>query len=362
MQKVLFQVLGGLCLMFCLYACKPQAGNDAWTAFTECGTSACVEEVLAVKDAFLKDPKAILTRFNESDEKGEDSVVGWLYILRDSVLVNSSFASIEERFALQQQILEAAKPFAEDPKYKDMANFVLDEVGALAIASELEDDVVEPATEPFNGNYAFELPNDGGSGELLVSQISAEQFKFKLTVVGGKPAHNQGMMEGTANILGTTADFSTSEFGGTCKLSFNFGDGVEITTLEGDPATCGFGNGVKADGVYRRTSFNDPFLSAADAKKVKQLQGNWRSLDDPKSVVKIVDGKYIDEYDGKEVSAAICLYYPKCPGDCGPAGGGACLKITAQDDVCYSLVSLTATNLELSPNTGRGNTNRYVRF
>ena len=360
MHKVISKALWGLVLMSCFFACSPK-GTDAWDAFTACGSTTCVKEVLAVKDAFLKNPEAIFTRFNESDEQGTDHVVGWLYILRDSVLLNSNFSSTEERFDLQQQIVEVAKPYLENAKFADMAKFVVDEIGQLAIASELEDDVVEPASEPFSGTYGFELPNDGGSGELLVSQISADQFKFKLMVVGGKPAHNQGMMEGVANILGSTADFSTAEFGGSCKLSFNFGDGVEITTLEGDPATCGFGNGVKADGVYRRTSFDDPFLSAADAKKVKLLQGTWQSLDDPKSVIKIVDGKYIDVYDGKEVSSAICLYYAKCPEDCGPAGAGACLKITAQDDMCYSLVSLTATNLELSLIGGRGNTNRYKK-
>ncbi|WP_373552286.1 hypothetical protein [Haliscomenobacter sp.] len=360
MHKVMSKALWGLVLMISIFACKPK-GADAWDAFTACASTTCVKEVLAVKDAFLENPEAIFTRFNESDEQGTDHVVGWLYILRDSVLLNSNFASTEERFDLQQQIVEVAKPYQENAKFADMAKFVVDELGQLAIASELEDDVVEPASEPFSGTYGFELPNEAGSGELLVSQISADQFKFKLSVVGKKPAYNQGIMEGVANILGSTADFSTNEFGGTCKLSFNFGDGVEITTLEGDPATCGFGNGVKADGVYRRTSFADPFLSAADAKKVKQLQGTWQSLDDPKSVVKIMDGKYIDVYDGEEVSSAIYVYYAKCPKDCDPIDAGACLKTIGQDDMCYSLVSLTATNLELSLISGRGNTNRYKK-
>ena len=360
MHKVISKALLGLVLMVSILACTPKK-TDAWDAFTACPGTACVEEVLAVTDAFLENPEAIFTRFNESAEQGSDHPVGWLYILRDSVLLNSNFASTEERFDLQQLIVEAAKPYQENAKFADMAKSIVDEIGQLAIASELEDDVVEPASEPFSGTYEFELPNEGGSGELLVSQISGTQFKFKLTVVGGKPAHNQGQMEGVANILGTTADFSTTEFGGSCKLSFDFGDDVKITTLEGDPSTCGFGNGVKADGVYQRTSFDDPFLSAADAKKVKMLQGTWQSLDDPKSVVKIMDGKYIDVYDGKELSSAICLYYAKCPEDCGPAGAGACLKITAQDDACYSLVSLTATNLELSQIGGTGNTNRYKR-
>lgn len=356
-------VLKALVALVCLsfFSCQ-NTQKDAWDAFTACGTTACVEEVLAVKDAFLKDPKAILTRFNETDEKGEDHVVGWLYILRDSVLVNSNYASVEERFELQQKIVEAAKPFQEDPKFKDMAKFVVDEVGMLAIASELEDDIMEPASEPFTGTYSFELPNDGGSGELLVSQLNIDQIKFKLTVIGGKPAHNQGLLEGTANIMGSTADFATDEFGGTCKLSFDFsGDAVKIETLEGDAAACGFGNGVSANGTYKRDSYADPFLSAADAKKAAQLQGTWQSLDDPKAVIKIVDGKYLDVYDGEEVSSALNIYYPQCPKDCNPLGVGACIKNIGQDEVCFAVVSVNASNLELSQIGGTGNTNRYKR-
>lgn len=347
------------CMSF--FSCQNKQ-KDAWDAFTACGTTACVEEVLAVKDAFLNDPKAILSRFNESNEKGEDHVVGWLYILRDSVLVNSNFASVEERFKLQQQIVEVAKPFQEDPQYKEFATMLVDEIGMLAIASELEDDIVEPASEPFIGTYSFELPNEGGSGELLVTQVSIDQIKFKLMVVGGKPAHNQGLLEGTANILGSAAEFSTTEFGGTCKLSFDFSsDAVKIETIEGDAAACGFGNGVSANGTYKRDGYTDPFLSAADAKKAAQLQGTWQSLDDPKAVIKIVDGKYLDVYDGEEVNTALNIYYPQCPKDCNPVGAGACIKNIAQDEVCFAIVSVTAQNLELSQIGGTGNTNRYKR-
>lgn len=216
-----------LAVVFCLCACQTKQ-TDAWDAFTTCATNACVEEVLAVKDAFLADPEAILTRFNESDTKGEDSVVGWLYILRDSVLLNPKFGSIEDRQALQQEIVATAQPYEENAKFKDMAGFVVREIGNLIL----------------------------------------------------------------------------------------------------DPGV---------------------------------LEGTWESLDDPKSVVKIGAGKYIDEYDGEEVSSADYTFYAQCPEDCNPMGEGACIKTTGEEAMCFTVVSVTAQNLELSLIGGRGNTNRYKR-
>lgn len=216
-----------LSVMFCLCACQTKR-MDAWDAFTTCATNACVEEVLAVKDAFLADPEAILTRFNESDTKGEDSVVGWLYILRDSVMLNPDFGSVQERLALQKEIVTTAQSYESNAKFKDMASFVVREIGNLIL---------------------------------------------------------------------------------------------------------------------------DPTI----------LEGTWQSLDDPKSVVKIGAGKYIDEYDGKEVSSAAYTFHPQCPEDCNPVDGGACLKTTGDEVMCFTVVSVTAQNLELSLIGGRGNTNRYKR-
>ena len=54
MQNVISRALWSLALMISIFACNPK-GTDAWDAFTACGSTTCVEEVLAVKDAFLKD-------------------------------------------------------------------------------------------------------------------------------------------------------------------------------------------------------------------------------------------------------------------------------------------------------------------
>jgi hypothetical protein len=108
-----------------------QNGPTAWEKFTACGSNICVKEALEVKDAYLKNPEKMLRNFNTTFEKGEDHVVGWLYLLRDSVLLNDRFASFEQRTVLKKAIVEAAKPYGNDPKLAEMANSVIGEIGAV---------------------------------------------------------------------------------------------------------------------------------------------------------------------------------------------------------------------------------------
>ncbi len=347
-------------LFLIVFACQ-NAQTGPWADFKKCATNACVKEVVAVTNAFLADPKPIFANFKEGDETGEDHYIGWLYILRDSVLVNSNYASIEDRFALQQKIIDTARPFVNDPKYGDFAKSIVSEIEMLAIASELEDDIVEPSDLPITGIYGFEKPNDAGSGELQISQISIDKFKFKLNVVGGPPAHNQGFMEGEATLMGNSAVFSLNEFGGECKLEFTFGEGVAIKTLTGEPAVCGFGNNIMADGKYARSSFADPFLSKKDAKTASGLLGEWVSATDPKAVLKISDGKFTDVYDGEEMDNSTYIFFPTCPKDCNPVAKTPCLKVMSQDEVCFTIVKADGKTLEISQIDGPGNTLKYVK-
>jgi hypothetical protein len=352
----------GLCLTLCLliFSCKNEPSGP-WDAFVKCATNACVAEVVAVKDAFLKDPKPIFEKFVETDQKGEDHFIGWLYILRDSVLLNSSYSPTEDRLAMQQALIDTSRAYENDPKYGSFAKSIISEVEMLAIASELEDVLYDFA--PVTGTYSFELPNDGGSGELKVNRTDAENIRFELSVVAGPPAHNQGMMEGTAKLTEMNVfEYATTEFGGTCKLQFTFGgEAVEIKTLEGDPAACGFGNGVVADNVYRMSSYDDPFLSGADAKTAQNLLGTWVSTEDEKSVLKIENGMYIEVYDGEEMGRTPFQFFPKCPPFCNPEGGFACLAVMGQDDVCYAVVKADGMNLEFSMVGGTGNTLVYKK-
>lgn len=333
----------------------------AWDKFCQCATNACVAEAVAVKDELVKNPAATLVQFQKTYEKGEDHVVGWLHIMRDSVLFNSAkFGATEARFAMQQQIVGAVKPLENDPKLEGMAKTILDVIEQLAIASELEDAIFQPVA--LTGTYAYELPDEGGSGELLVSQIAGDKIRFKLTIVGGKPAHNQGYMEGEATIsMPHLAEFTTKEFGGECQLKIMWGDSVEIETVQGDDATCGFGHNVRADGKYKRVSFDNPFLTKNEAKTAQNLLGEWQSTADPKAMLKIADGFYIDIYEGETWDEYLFNYFPTCPKDCSPAGKTSCLKIFGQDEVCHAVVKADGKTLQLSQIGGTGNTLTYTR-
>ncbi len=348
-----------------LFSCQP-AEDGAWAAFKQCATNQCVKEAMAVKDALLKNPKGLMADFLRTYEKGEDHLIGWLYLMRDSVLTNPAMGAIEQRIAMQQSIIAAAKSFEKDPKLGEIAKTITDEIGTTAIAAELEDEVVEPSSDPVTGTYAFDKGN-AGSGELQISQVSFDKIKFKLAVFGGPPAHNQGMMEGeTTFSAGNEATFSTTEFGGTCTLQFSWnGDVVTVKTLKGDSPTCGFGNNVSADGTYARKSYANPMLSAAEAKKAALLTGEWQSASDPKAGLKIADGRYSDLYEMAEGQAPVpplrYIYHPVCPKDCNPVAPTPCLSVIGQDVVCYAIVKADGKTLELSQIGGTGNTNKYVK-
>ncbi len=349
-----------LLLTLAAISCKKPSGP--WAQFVECSANGCVAEAIAVKDAFLEDPKSMLEQFARTYQKGEDHVVGWVHLLRDSMLLNGSFGEPQERFDLQQAVINAAKPFENDPKLGEMAKSVLDEVEMLAIASEMEEEIPTEIV-PFSGTYAYELPNEAGSGELKVSVVNSESIRFALSVVGAGPSFNQGIMEGVAKMTGYNQfEYQTTEFGGACKLEFLFtGNLVSVSTLEGDSPACGFGNNVRADGEYDLVNHDDPFLTPADAKKVKRMEGEWVSADDPKSGIDIRNGMYYDNYDGDPLGAFRFQYYPQCPDDCSPAGVFPCFKIFGQDELCYAIVKADGKTLQISLISGPGNTLTYVR-
>lgn len=349
--------LTGLCfLIVWSAACKKTPAP--WAKFTACAASTCVPEALAVKDAFLDDPKTLLTQFQATYAKGEDHVVGWLYLLRDSVLFNPRSGATEERFAMQQAIVEAARPFANDPVLGEMANSVLNEIETLAILSELED--TPPA---LTGTFTYQLPNDAGNGELKVNPLEDGNLRFSLSIVGGPPAHNMGFMEGKATLRDDhIADIVTEEYAGKCHLQLTFSDNqVVIKTLEGDSPACGFGNNVIADGTYKLTDELDPFRGEGGDTPPAGIQGRWQSTSDPLSELMITEGDYIEIYNGREISKLVYAYHKKCPEDCNPGAEISCLKVIGQDYICYALVKTEAKSLELSMIGGTGNTLTYKR-
>ncbi len=346
----------GLLFSFCILisACQPSV-PASWQKFMDCANTACVAEVVAVKDDYLKDPKPLYEEFIKTDERGEDHFVGWLYILRDSVLLNSNYGPTEDRVAMQQALIAKSKEFENDPKYGTWAKSIIGEIEMLAIASELED--VPPMEGGATGTYAFELPNEAGSGELEVLDNGDETVRFSLTVVGPPPAHNQGYMEGTASLMGNTATITTTEYGGKCVIDLTFGEEeVVVKTVTGGSAECGFGNNVMADGTYKRTSDTNPFPPVAGDEVPADLENLWVSTTDPKSELAIGGGKYTEIHDSKAGPRMPFTYHKACPKECNPVGNTPCIRVYGQDNVCYAVVKVNAKTLELSQIGGTGNT------
>lgn len=128
LSKSQFSLVAGLLLV--ITSCKP-AGP--WEQFTACGQNHCVAEALALKDAYLADPKSVLEKINASADNGEDFGLGWAYIIRDSVLLYEAQGTVEERLALQKALTNVALPFAIDPKLGVIAKNLVDLWGSVLI-------------------------------------------------------------------------------------------------------------------------------------------------------------------------------------------------------------------------------------
>jgi hypothetical protein len=352
------------CLIFLLCSCNSSGGAAAWDTFKTCDGRGCVKEVLAVKNALLANPQSMLTLFNETYEQGEDHVIGWLYLLRDSVLLNPSFGSIEKRLVLQQKIIKAVKLYEDHPVVGEMAKSVLGEMESFSIQSE-KDELSLEALPPSTGTYVQTLSKNAGSLELLIAQTSVDSFRFLLKLSQNSTPSQVKSFAGKAiiNQQEAQAIYISNTTGATCKLRFDFSENaVSVKTITGSTETCGFGQGMAIEGSYRRKSFADPFLSQLDAKKMASLLGEWQSTDDPRAKIKIADGRYQDWYDELPVETFLYVYYPNCPSDCKPKNRTSCLKIMGQDEACYTILKIDDNNLVLSPIGGSGKPNNYVRL
>lgn len=213
------------------------------------------------------------------------------------------------------------------------------------------------------GTYSYELPDEAGTGQFLISQLDNEALRYSLTVVGGPPAYHQGFAEGEAWFgPGNTANIVIGDASAPCEIQLLFtSEGLEAKTLKGSPADCGFGNGVRADGKYQRTSSMDPFLPPG-AETSSNLMGEWVSVDDPRSVLKIDGGQYVEIYDEEEMGRFDYDFFPECPTQCGSIEDMSCLLVKGEmDATCYAIVKATEETLEMSLVGGRGNTLTYRR-
>ncbi len=146
-----------------------QSKSDSWEAFTKCATNDCIKEAIDVKDAFLKDPKTLLAQFQATYEKGEDHVIGWLYMFRESVLINPKYGSVEERLAMQKAMIDAAKPFEKDAKVQEMAQSIINELNIVDIKAGKINDPMAGEEGPMETCYLLTMNKDTTSCKISVA-------------------------------------------------------------------------------------------------------------------------------------------------------------------------------------------------
>ncbi len=92
-----------------------------------------------------------------------------------------------------------------------------------------------------------------GRGKLKISM----DLTYPHTDGRGELTANMGQLEGTANISGDTAVYTSEEYG-SCKITIKFVKAGTIRVNQEGDSDCGFGHNVTADGNYTRSSAAKP--------------------------------------------------------------------------------------------------------
>lgn len=111
-----------------------------------------------------------------------------------------------------------------------------------------------------NGTYR------GGRNEIRILALGHNKLRvsFELTYeykTPAGPSANEGVADGEATIEKDIAVFHPPDFA-ACTITIKFLKGSRIkVTQSGDSADCGFGNNVRADGIYRKRISKPPKLN-----------------------------------------------------------------------------------------------------
>lgn len=125
--------------------------------------------------------------------------------------------------------------------------------------------------------FAAHTSNAGEPKIVTAAQVNgtweAKQGEFKILALGHQTLRvkfsgtrntgrtvNLGEARGTAHIEGTTAVFKPDGME-NCTITLEFKDKAMQVSQAGDSADCGFGMGVMADGIYKKTKAGKPQFS-----------------------------------------------------------------------------------------------------
>jgi len=120
------------------------------------------------------------------------------------------------------------------------------------------------AVDSFTGTWTRGDPEKGG-GRLLVKHDGTE-LRFQMECWRGAPSYNSGFVEGELTLSNREGTFRSDSSTGRCELRFVFSDDSVELRYVNESADCGFGHGVFANGVYARTSRDDPKFSDGDPR------------------------------------------------------------------------------------------------
>ena len=134
-------------------------------------------------------------------------------------------------------------------------------------------DTIKLHTLKYAGEYGYgKDTNKGPVGRIIVYPETDNIMLFYLDLNNGAPAYNTGAIYGRVKIAGDTGTFTTNyslqHKGNGCNLDLRFSKGkLNIKTVPGKDG-CGFGQGVAADGEYKRykNEVPDSFTDRAGKK------------------------------------------------------------------------------------------------
>ncbi|MFM1915540.1 MAG: hypothetical protein RLZZ531_1209 [Bacteroidota bacterium] len=101
------------------------------------------------------------------------------------------------------------------------------------------------------GTYEYDH-GERGNGTIKVNKISADKIVLSIFVIGGPPSHNMGEFMETLTLTNGVATYKSEE----CGLKFVFSNTAVTVTQSGED--CGFGNGITANGTFKKTSSEVP--------------------------------------------------------------------------------------------------------
>ena len=105
-----------------------------------------------------------------------------------------------------------------------------------------------------------------------------------------------------------------------------------------------------------------PPVEAQSSSQMSMLQGNWKSVEDPSSLLTVKGPQWIEQYEGKILDAYKFAVTDNCLDFGGtPDPSGKFIAFPDDEGMCFTILKLTKNVMQLSL-VGRGNTLNYIRI